>query len=112
MRVISDIECKYVAGAFEPNGCTAVPNALFGYNFKPACDTHDINYSSDTIYSKAQADQVFLNDMLNICRDQYNDAFLCQITAEIYYIGVTLFGGSYYDGPASGSGGFGFYFYW
>jgi hypothetical protein len=81
-----------------PNGCTGVPNEPFGYNFKPACDNHDINYSSGTNHTKSQADSIFLNDMLTICKTEYNNDLLCRASSYTYYTGVTIFGGFFYEG--------------
>ena len=95
MRVISICDLQSVSGGATVNGCTGVPDKPFGFNFKPACDNHDINYSIDSQLSKAQADQVFKNDMLNICKTQYDNSLLCRAAAQIYYAGVTIFGGHF-----------------
>ena len=91
MRVISVCEVENVTDGATVNGCTGVPNQPFGFNFKPACDRHDVNYSTETQMSKVQADQTFRNDMLNICKTKYDNSLLCRATAEVYYVGVSLF---------------------
>lgn len=116
MRTLEEFELPVVSGGFldyflaarsdedrlptfsGPNGCTAVPNAPFGFNFKPACDRHDINYSAGTNLTKAQADNTFKNDMLNICKTEYDNSLLCIAAANVYYAGVVTFGGLFYEG--------------
>ena len=80
------------------DGCTGVPNEPFGYNFKPACDNHDFNYSNGTNYTKSQADSIFLKDMLTICKTEYNNDLLCRASSYTYYTGVTILGGFFYEG--------------
>lgn len=109
MRIISVCEFQDISGGATVNGCTGVPNKPFGYNFKPDCDNHDVNYSSGTNYTKSQADSIFLNDMLTICKKEYNNDLLCRASAYTYYAGVQTFGGSFYEGgngfSSSNSGG-------
>lgn len=102
MRVISIDEIQYIAGGGDANGCTAVPNKPNGYDFKPACDNHDFNYSRTTDQTRSQADQKFLNDMLSICETRYNNENTCRATAYSYYIGVRIFGGLFYEGATFG----------
>lgn len=98
MRVIQQAELCAVAGAEGPDYCTGVPDAPFGYDFSSACNTHDQNYSADTSMTQEQADTQFLNDMLEICETNYDDAWLCTATAYVYYWGVDSFGSWFYDG--------------
>lgn len=48
--------------------------------------------------TQEQADTQFLNDMLEICETNYDDAWLCTATAYVYYWGVDSFGSWFYDG--------------
>ena len=112
MRVISVCEVENVTGGATVNGCTGVPDRPFGFNFKPACDDHDRNYSTDSTISKVKADQQFKADMLNICETKYDNSSLCRATAQVYYLGVSMMGSFFYQGSggfsSSGSDGGGF----
>ncbi|WP_308922268.1 phospholipase A2 [Janthinobacterium sp. J1-1] len=99
MRMIVLKELAAVAGGGD--GCTLVPDAPFGFNFRDACDMHDNNYSSGSPYSRAEADAIFKADMHNICETNYNDSFACNVMAEVYGAGVSIFGGSFYQGGGS-----------
>ena len=78
----------------------------FGINIKPACDAHDKRYSRLS-WTKAKADEAFLEDLLNICRrtfpnrksrwiERYEYAG-CVSIVTIYYSVVRLFGQGPYD---------------
>jgi hypothetical protein len=102
MRMIVLKELAVVAGGGD--GCTLVPDAPFGYNYRSACDRHDDNYSAGSLVSRAEADAMFKADMHNICATNYNDSFGCNAVAEVYGLGVELFGGFFYQGGGGGGG--------
>ncbi len=82
--------------------CTGVPDALPGiFDFTAACEAHDECYASGE--DRAACDQAFREDLLTACATQHPDAFdirryLCFGLAELYYIGVSLFGGFFLVG--------------
>jgi len=94
------------------NGCGSegslipVPDRPFGINFKPACESHDKNYARLS-RTREVADQVFLLDLLAICRRTFlNEKFNvaerasyigCVHLAITYYHAVRLFGKDAYD---------------
>jgi hypothetical protein len=49
--------------------------------------------------SRPLADQIFHAGMRNICDTQYGGSALCHLMADVYFIGVRLFGGIFYEGP-------------
>lgn len=103
MRMIVLKELAVVAGGGD--GCTLVPDAPFGFNVRGACDTHDKNYSPGSPFSRAEADAIFKADIHNICVTDYNDSFACHAVAEVYGLGVELFGGFFYQGGGGGGHG-------
>lgn len=103
MRMIVLKELAVVAGGGD--GCTLVPDAPFGFDYRSACDRHDDNYSAGSLVSRAEADAMFKADMHNICATNYNDSFGCNAVAEVYGLGVELFGGFFYEGNGGGGGG-------
>lgn len=96
MYVIANEKLFAVAGGGEQ--CTGVPDAPFGFNFSIPCANHDKNYTPGTTMSKSDADSQFRQDMKDVCATDYNNSLLCNITAEVYYIGVSIFGGFFYGG--------------
>ena len=104
MRVLSAVETACVAGsgiACGPDG-SWIPDSPFGYNFTTACQSHDIRYSDGSGWTRQAADAQFLSDLHDICTSQYDDAFLCNVAAELYGAAVSIFGGNYYQGTESG----------
>lgn len=81
------------------NGCTGVPDSPFGFEYAPSCNNHDMNYSDTTTMSRAEADAQFRTDMLNTCDTKYDGSLLCKVTANVYYVGVRILGGFFYEGP-------------
>jgi len=103
MRLISQEEMWFVAGGAEGDPictepepeppedyCTLVPDIPLGYDFGSACRTHDENSSKDSTMTRADADQIFREDMHKICSENYNDSAVCHALADIYYMGVKL----------------------
>ncbi|WP_415661393.1 phospholipase A2 [Roseateles sp.] len=78
--------------------CTGVPDSPLGYDFASACMAHDENYSRDTTMTREEADLQFRADLHAICEANYNDSAVCHALAEIYYMGVSLFGWLFYEG--------------
>lgn len=78
--------------------CSFVPDAPFGYDFSSICAVHDDNYGPSSTVSRYEADTIFREALHEACRAQYGDAWLCHASAEVYYIGVRLFGGWFYEG--------------
>ena len=85
-----------------PNGCTAVPDSGYGFNFKPSCDAHDICYENmpygDSYSGRRTCDQVFRSNMLNHCstRSSWAQRTVCRGVAYTYYYGVRAFGGFFF----------------
>ncbi len=82
--------------------CTMVPDAPFGFDFSGICAIHDNNYGASSTVSRAEADRIFYEGLQNTCDTQYGGSWLCHLAAKIYFIGVRLFGGSFYEGPDGG----------
>ena len=79
--------------------CTFVPDAPFGFNFSNVCAIHDSYYSASSTVSRAEADRIFYEGLHNTCDTQYGGSWLCHLSANVYYVGVRLFGGFFYEGP-------------
>jgi hypothetical protein len=100
--------CGPEGGVFG-TGINAVPNTpLYVANFKPACNTHDVGYSTCN-RPKAVTDRKFLHDMYSICGDEYPgegmfDSILrvqCKNSAQNYYKAVSNLGeDAYKEGQA------------
>ena len=88
------------------NGCGSakakfdfVPDSIYGLHIRPACDRHDwMYYKGMTIEDKAEADRVFLNNMLRIIEGA--PGILSRILKPMrrrralkYYEAVVAFGG-------------------
>jgi hypothetical protein len=77
--------------------CTGVPDTLPGiFDFTAACESHDACYAEGV--DRAACDEAFRADLLASCSAQHPDVFdvrryLCFALAELYYLGVRLFGG-------------------
>lgn len=118
MRMISTDEACFVAGGklevtafagWQDSGgsfdasqdyCTWAPDSPFGYDYAEPCYNHDQNYSAGTEMTRYEADRQFLSDMREICAQDYNDALLCNLTADLYYVAARLGGGFYYQGQS------------
>jgi len=79
--------------------CTFVPDSPLGFSFGAACALHDNNYGPGSGVSRAAADQIFYDAMQQTCHTQYGGSALCHAMADVYFIGVRLFGGFFYEGP-------------
>ena len=79
--------------------CTLVPDSPFGFSFGAICAIHDDNYGPNSTVSRSTADQLFYDGMRNTCDVEYGGSALCNLMAGIYFIGVRLFGGFFYEGP-------------
>jgi hypothetical protein len=79
--------------------CTLAPDSPFGFSFGAICAIHDDNYGPNSTVSRPQADQIFHEGMRNVCDTQYGGSALCHLMADVYFIGVRLFGGIFYEGP-------------
>lgn len=82
--------------------CTMAPDAPFGFDFSGICAIHDDNYGPSSTVSRSEADRIFYESLQNACDTQYGGSWLCHMSADIYYIGVRLFGGLFYEGPDGG----------
>ena len=77
--------------------CTGVPDTLPGiFDFTAACESHDACYAEGV--DRLACDEAFRADLLASCATQHPEAFdvrryLCFGLAELYYLGVRLFGG-------------------
>jgi hypothetical protein len=77
--------------------CTGVPDTLPGiFDFTAACERHDACYAAGV--DRLACDEAFRADLLASCDAQHPEAFdvrryLCFALAELYYLGVRLFGG-------------------
>jgi hypothetical protein len=85
------------------DSCNFVPDSFRTADFTEACQAHDDCYSSST--SRLECDQMFLEDLLNTCAAapglQPAQRLTCYAIAGIYFIGVRLFGASFYTGGGS-----------
>ena len=86
----------------KPTQCTWAPDAPFGFDFSAICAVHDLNYSAQSTLSRWQADMIFHEGMKGICDANYGGSWLCHLMADVYLIGVRLFGGAYYEGADGG----------
>ena len=75
------------------DGCSAPilrNKPMVGIDFEKACNGHDQCYGTIG-KTKAQCDQEFKNDMLNICKSyDLNTRATCEDFAQLYYWGVDL----------------------
>ena len=79
--------------------CTFVPDSPFGFSFGAACAQHDNNYGPGSTVPRAAADRIFYDAMQQACDTQYGGSAMCHLMADVYFIGVRLFGGFFYEGP-------------
>ncbi|USN48495.1 MAG: hypothetical protein H6626_05230 [Pseudobdellovibrionaceae bacterium] len=92
----------------QTNGCGSkgligdlVPDSLLGTNITKVCNIHDYMYSLGEVkeYRKI-ADQIFLKNMfIAINEDRDNSLFklLKKAKAYLYYLGVRIFGGEFFN---------------
>lgn len=80
--------------------CTGVPDTLPGiFDFTAACQAHDACYAAGV--DRLACDQAFREAMVVSCQVQHPEAldftrYLCLAFAELYYLGVRLFGGFFF----------------
>ena len=80
--------------------CTGVPDALPGiFDFTSACQEHDVCYAAGV--NRLACDVELRSDLVALCVSQHPDAFdprryVCLGFAELYFLGVRLFGGFFF----------------
>ena len=86
------------AGAdFDGGACTLVPDQIPGLlDFTAACVRHDACYAAGV--DRLACDRTFRLDMIGLCQAQHPEALdparlICITFAELYFLGVRLFGG-------------------
>lgn len=77
-----------------------VPDKVAGVDFGPACQKHDLFFESGSGVSMSQANTIFLEDMLAAASGNV----VATVAAYVYYGFVSVFGGFFYEGGASGGG--------
>ena len=91
--------------AGENDSCTAVPDSFGSANFTRACAIHDQCYGPESSTDRAQCDLQLLGYLRLACYQAYAtrpaQLLTCYTVAAIYYIGVRLFGGYFYDGTGN-----------
>jgi len=85
------------------NGCGPktlgflVPDTMWGLCVSPCCDIHDWMYRFGwSIEHKAEADRVFLNNLIRLIQARTRNRVLCWLRlrrARTYYEAVRIFGG-------------------
>jgi hypothetical protein len=95
------------AHGVEVNGCTAVPDSGYGFDFHVICDDHDRCYGTkpygDGWRGRRACDRVFRSAMLDYCTR--HDWFTtkraaCDTVAIAYYLGVRTFGWAFWQNNA------------
>ena len=85
----------------EGDSCTAVPDNFGRANFTKACNAHDDCYAADSTTDRAECDLQLLIDLRAACLHAYRSQpgllLTCYTVATIYYVGVRLFGASFYQ---------------
>lgn len=83
------------------DSCTAVPDNFGSANFTTACAIHDQCYSPESTTDRLQCDRELLFNLRLACYQAYATRpgllLTCYTVAAIYYVGVRLFGASFYD---------------
>ena len=106
-RQVTPTERQTACEALKPNGCGPAdwknflaPESPGGFNFAPACNKHDRNYST-LGYGFERANEVFYQDLMSIVREQTEPnsrQFLVgRSHARTYRNFVMRYGQSYYD---------------
>ncbi|ADH92304.1 phospholipase A(2) [Arcanobacterium haemolyticum] len=84
------------------NGCSFSPDRWGNANFKPACDSHDICYSSSSHADRSTCDRAFHASLTRICSLSYARGTAgrsaCNGIANVYYNAVRKLGSSFYEG--------------
>jgi hypothetical protein len=85
------------------DSCTAVPDNFGAANFTDACAAHDLCY--DSAVARAECDLRLFYALRAACYSAYRYQpgllLTCYTVAAIYYVGVRLFGASFYTGSGS-----------
>jgi hypothetical protein len=102
-RAKSRVSALSSTSTAEGDSCTAVPDNFGAANFTTACKNHDDCYAPDSTTPRAECDLQLLLDLRAACAAAYYPAqpgllLTCYTVATIYYIGVRLFGASFYQG--------------
>ena len=89
-------------GAWATNGCTVVPDRVWGvFNFNHPCDHHDGCYGGHW-YWRSGCDAIFWYDMESSCTQQWSwwhpSRALCRGVRDTYYSGVRALGYHAYNG--------------
>jgi hypothetical protein len=83
------------------DSCTAVPDNFGRADFTAACDAHDDCYGPASLVDRAECDLRLYVALRAACLDAYRYQpgllLTCYTVAAIYYVGVRLFGASFYD---------------
>lgn len=85
------------------NGCTAVPDSGYGFDFHEICDDHDRCYGiqpyGDGWRGRRACDRTFRSDMLDYCKRHdwlSSKRTSCDSVAVVYYLGVRTFGWAFW----------------
>ena len=86
------------------NGCTAVLDSGYGFDFHNACDRHDQCYLNKPYgidsSGRTLCDRAFLSSTWSHC-SQYpalsSRGSVCRAVSKTYYYGVRLLGGPFWD---------------
>jgi hypothetical protein len=84
------------------DSCNFVPDSFGLANFAPACQAHDLCYSSST--DRLTCDLILLRGLQAACNVYPEGSSLrmtCYTVASIYFVGVRLFGWIFYTGTGS-----------
>jgi hypothetical protein len=98
-------EVKAQTSNSSTNGCSYVPDSVLGlFNFKQACNNHDICYSKGSGVPRKVCDDKFKKEMEEYCEKTYSwynpQRAACKSLALTYYGAVRQFSKSYYKGEA------------
>jgi hypothetical protein len=95
---VEQLDLSAITIPFDDGGaCTGVPDTIPGiFDFTSACASHDLCYAGGE-QSQAECDSQFREDMTALCVAQHPAAFaplryVCLTFAQLYYVGVRLFG--------------------
>ena len=97
--VVSQPEVASAHSAPGVNACTYSPDRVWGvYNFKHACNHHDICYRNR--WGRSYCDNTFWREMINQCQRNYGwwnpQRNWCYQAAGVYWVAVRSFGGFRY----------------
>jgi hypothetical protein len=108
-RSISDAKARVNAASESTtqatDSCNFVPDRFGAADFTRACDNHDTCYSNTMHIDRATCDALFFADLISACNSGYPNDLVgrtsCYAVAFVYYVGVRLFGASFYTGNGS-----------